>query len=171
MQPLHLFGAGALLAGFGWFLAATGGAGSPVGSTPSVPLIPPLAEGHYVLVVDGDRDQLDIRHASRKVEPWAGVAKGFTSEWTLSIHDDRGALLAEVPIDVTPFAVGVAEKGQPVRVEGCIVRDAHIAMLVNVPRFAAAATYTFARGAGAAGRVLLGTATGAHVRELAEEGR
>ena len=123
-----------------------------------------------MLVVEGDRDQLAITHASAKPDPWAGVPKGFSSRWTLTVKDERGATLAEVPLDVSKFAVGAAEKGRPLRVEGCIVRDSHIAMLVNVPRFDAAATYTLTRIDGDTVHVL-GTATGAHVLDLAGIGR
>jgi len=167
MQPSHLLGFGALLAGL-WLLSVANGPST--GGAPSVPPLPPVANGHYVLVVEGDRDQLSITHASPKPDPWAGVPKGFSSKWTLTVQDAGGATLAEVPLDLSKFAVAAAEKGRPLKVEGCIVRDSHIAMLVNVPRFDAAATYTLTRREGDTVHAL-GTATGSHVRELAGSGR
>ena len=135
-----------------------------------MPPIHPVANGHYVLVVEGDRDRLTITHASAKTDPWAGVPKGLSSTWTLSVHDARGTTLATVPLDMRRFAIGAAERGRPVQVEGCVVRDSRIAMLVNVPRFDAAATYTLTRTDGDKAHVL-GIATAAHVHDLAEGGR
>ena len=161
MNTTPLLGAAALLAAAGWLWLD--------GATPRTmlpPPPPPVADGHYVLVVEGDRNALAVTHANRKTDPWAGVPKGFTSAWMLVIRDDRGAMLAEVPLDVTPFATGAGELGKPVRVEGCVVRDSRVAMLVNVPRFAAAASYAFTRVDG--GRtVALGAVAAETVRELA----
>ncbi|HZN41797.1 MAG TPA: hypothetical protein VFD82_23535 [Planctomycetota bacterium] len=167
MQPTQTVGLGALLAGL-CVLAFTFEPETP-GALP-LPQSPPVANGHYVLVVEGDRDQLTITHASAKTDPWAGVPKGFSSTWTLTVQDERGATLATVPLDVSKFAVAAAERGRPLTVEGCVVRDSRIAMLVNVPRFDAAATYTLTRQDGDRGH-MLGTATGAHVRDLAESRR
>jgi hypothetical protein len=131
------------------------------------------ADGHYVLVVEGDRNALTITHANAKPDPWGGVPKGFTSEWQLTIRDAAGALLATVPLDVSPFVTSEAGQGQPVRVEGCIVRDSRIGMLVNVPRFAEAASYTFSRPAiaGQQAELVIGAAPAAHVRDLAGDAR
>ena len=123
-----------------------------------------------MLVVEGDRSALAITHVRFKEAPWAGVPQGSTSDWTLTVHDATGTELATVPLDVTPFAVDPARQGTPVQVEGCIVRDSRIGMLVNVPAFASAASYTFARGRGEQ-RVVLGQVDGADVRTLAEGGR
>ncbi|MEO6596440.1 MAG: hypothetical protein ABIP94_16945 [Planctomycetota bacterium] len=173
MQLTHLMGAGVALAALGWLLSAHEAVNPPV--APVAPLAPPPAppvpNGHYVLVVEGDRDQLNITHASAKPAPWAGVPVGFTSDWTLTIRDARGELLAEVPLDVTSFATSALEKGQPLQVQGCIVRDSHIAMLVNVPRFDEAASYTFVRSTGRADQTALGTTPGDRVRELVGGGR
>jgi hypothetical protein len=136
-------------------------------TAPAAPTPPPVAAGHYVLVVEGDRDALAITAASRKAEPWAGPAKGLASAWSLTIHDARGELLATVPLDVSPFATD-GQRG--VRVEGCVVRDSRIGMLVNAPAFAAAATYTFTRHEN--GRtVALGTTAAEVVQQLAGERR
>ncbi|MBL8756083.1 MAG: hypothetical protein JNK15_22510 [Planctomycetes bacterium] len=135
-----------------------------------VPPAPPRAEGHFVLVVEGDRDALGITHASRKEAPWAGIPKGFASTWTLTVHDAAGEVLAEVPLDVSPFALRADEKGT-LAVVGCMVRDAKVGMLVSVPAFAAAATYRFSRPGDAGGRQELGTVAGDAVRALAGGGR
>jgi hypothetical protein len=134
------------------------------------PPTPPRAEGHFVLVVEGDRDALTITHASHKQDPWAGIPKGFVSTWTLSIHDAAGELLADVPLDVSPFALRPDEKGT-LTVVGCMVRDAKVGMLVNVPAFATAASYRFTRPGDQGGRRELGTVAGDQVRTLAGGGR
>jgi hypothetical protein len=166
MQTFQLLGAGVLLAGLGFLFLPGQRSG-----TPAEPPQSPQASGHCVLVVEGDRDRLAITHAARKPDPWAGVPQGFASDWTLAIRDAGGRVLVELPIDVSKFDTGALRKGQPVRVEGCVVRDARIAMLVNVPWFAAAATYEFARTGDAGGRVALGSVPAATVARLAGGGR
>ena len=170
MQSTHLLGAGCLIAALGWFVTVSSGDNPPGSGAPSAPPAPPTPRGHYVFVVEGDRDQLAITHANRKADPWAGTPKGFTSDWTLTIHGGDGTLLAEVPLDVRAFDVEASRKGQPLRVEGCVVLDPRIGMLVNAPCFDEAATYTMARR-GEAGRVVLGTADAARIRDLAGGGR
>ncbi|MBX3462236.1 MAG: hypothetical protein KF830_03625 [Planctomycetes bacterium] len=168
MQPTHLLVGGALLAALGWLAAAGTGDAAPPLLPPPPP--PPAADGHYSLVVEGDRDHLAITHARAKAEPWAGVPKGLQSDWRLQIRAADRSLLAEVPLDLAAFDLAPARKGGAVEVDGCIVRDPRVAMLANVPRFAAAAEYTFVRRQGDA-EVWLGTTAGAAVRELAGGGR
>ena len=167
MNISHVLGAGAALAAFGWFLTSSG----TTSPNAAMPPMPPVADGHYVLVVEGDRTALAITAASAKVDPWAGVPKGFTSQWRLSIVDARGDTLAEVPLDVSQFATDAAAAGRGVRVAGCIVTSPHIGILVNVPAFANAAGYTFTRPGAADERIVLGTTTGDRVRELAGGGK
>jgi len=160
MHLSYLFVAGALLAGvavFSW-RDDTGGSAPPPEQ--------PAANGHYVLVVEGDRDQLGVTHANHKTDPWAGVPKGFTSDWTLSIRDAAGTELAAVPLDLSKFDLDPLRKGQALRVQGCIVEDPRIAMLVSVPCFVQAASYAFTRG-----KTAVGTVDGAAVRQLAGGGR
>ncbi len=166
MQLSHALGAGAALAVLGWFFASATPA--PAAPPPQEPE-PPVAAGHYVLVVEGDRNALTITCAAAKAAPWAGVPKGFTSDWRLAIQTARGEVLADVPLDMAPFATGANDRG--VRVEGCIVRDSRIGMLVSVPAFAAAASYTFTRPGAPGERLVLGALTGERVRTLAGGGR
>lgn len=163
MQLTHILGGGLLVAAFS--LLAVRGDGTGSQPTPPVPQ-QPIADGHYVLVVQGDRDQLTVAHANRKADPWAGVPKGLQSAWSLHVHGGDGQLLVSVPLDVSAFDLAAERKGGAIEVEGCIVHDPKIAMLVNVPRFAAAASYTFTRRE-AAGEVTLGVVDGARVRDLA----
>jgi hypothetical protein len=168
MHLTHLLGGVLLVAAFGWFV--TSGDGSAPLTPPAAPVgQPPVADGHYALVVQGDRDQLAITHAVGKDDPWAGVPKGLQSNWRLRIHHRDGSLLAEVPLDLSAFDLAPERKGGPIEVEGCIVRDPRIAMLVNVPRYDAA-SYTFVRRE-RNGEVQLGFVTGDQVRDLAGGGR
>jgi hypothetical protein len=167
MHLSHLLGGGLLVAAFSWFVTSNGTSAPPA---PPVPPQPPVAEGHYVLVVQGDRDQLTVTHANAKVDPWAGVPKGQRSDWLLRIHGGDGALLAEVPLDMSAFDLRPERKGGKIEVEGCIVNDPKVAMLVSVPRFVAATSYTFVRRE-PAGLVPLGTVTGDRVRDLAGGGK
>jgi hypothetical protein len=170
MHLSHLLGAGAALAAIGW-MSATATTPSAPPTDPATHTAAPLANGHHVLVVEGDRNALTITAASHKPDPWAGAPKGFESAWRLRIADASGALLADVPLDVSPFDTDAAALLRPVRVEGCIVRSAAIGMLVNAPAFATAATYTFVRPDAAGAPAAIGTVTGAQVRELAGGGR
>jgi len=174
MHATHLLIVGAALAAFGWFAASTGGPSVP--GQPPLPVAQPLPEppqpnGHFALVVEGDRDRLAITHANGKAAPWAGVPKGFTSAWRLTVLGAGGQILAEVPLDVSAFDVSADRKGGPVQVTGCIVRDPRIVMLVNAPRFAEAAVYTFDRMDGDGVRTEIGRVDGNRVRVLAGGGR
>lgn len=141
---------------------------APPAATAPAAALPP--NGHFVLVVEGDRDALAITHANRKPDPWAGVPKGLRSAWTLTVRDGQDAVLAEVPLDVTPFATDVPPQA-PVQVTGCVVRSPRIGMLVSVPAFAQAASYSFARRDGDGQLRSLGVVDGEAVRTLAGGGR
>lgn len=131
------------------------------------PAAPPAANGHYTLVVEGDRDQLAITHAVWKADPWAGVPKGLTSDWRLLVLDAKGDELANVPLDLSAFDLRPEAKGSAVRSTGCTVLDARVAMLVNVPCHAEqAAAYVFRRGADEVSRT-----AGVEVVRLAGGGR
>jgi hypothetical protein len=163
MQLSHLLGAGVVFAALGLYASTDVGSGH---STAGAMLEPPLAAGHYALVVQGDRDQLSITHAVAKADPWSGVPKGFTSAWSLSIRDANGKELASVPLDLSKFDLSPQAKGQARTSQGCIVIDSHVAMLANVPAFAEAASYTFLRE-----RTEVGTIDAAAVRQMAGGGR
>ena len=94
-----------------------------------------------------------------------------TSSWRLLVVDDAGAELAEVPLDVRPFATGVNSKGKPAVVHGCVVVDSKIGMLVNAPRYAQAASYRFSRTDAAGVVTQLGEVTANQVRDLSGEPR
>ena len=103
--------------------------------------------------------------------PWAGAPKGFDSNWHVTILDALGNKLASVPLDVRPFATGANSVGKPGQVRGCVVVDSKIGMLVNVPAYAAAASYVFARTEVDGVVTTLGTTSGDVIRELARGGR
>jgi hypothetical protein len=168
MHSSHLLGAGAVLAACGWFLTA--GNGTPP-QDPPPPTPPPPAVGHYVLVVEGNRNELAVTAASHKPDPWAGVPKGTTSTWRLRIADAAGATLADVPLDVAAFDTDEGAPLRAVTVQGCVVRSPAIGMLVNVPAFPTAASYTFSRPGARDERVVLGAVPAERVRELTGGGR
>jgi hypothetical protein len=120
-----------------------------------------------VLVVEGDRDGLDVTFARTKQAPWAGAPKGLVSSWRLAVLAADGSTLADVPLDVRRFATDAASQGKPVTVRGCVVVDSRIGMLVSVPRFANAARYRFTRTSERGVELNLGEVLASQVRELA----
>ncbi|MCA8973785.1 MAG: hypothetical protein KDC98_03650 [Planctomycetes bacterium] len=171
MHVTPIVGAAALFAGLGILFfdntaPATATDVEPPATATAEPSTPPAAPGHLVLVVEGDRDQLTITHANRKQDAWAGNAKGLASAWQLSLRDGNGVELAAVPLDMSPFDLDPARKGGPLQVQGCIVRDPHVAMLVNAPALADVASYVFLRG-----DVTVGTIAATEVDRLAGGGR
>ncbi|MGC6486114.1 MAG: hypothetical protein ACON4Z_00575 [Planctomycetota bacterium] len=144
-------------------------AAAPDAAAATVPTPPAAAAGHYVLVVEGDRDGLDVTFARAKRTPWAGAPKGLASSWRLAVLAADGSALADVPLDVRRFATDAASKGAPVTVRGCVVVDSRIGMLVSVPRFAGAARYRFTRSDERGVVTNLGEVPASRVRELAEE--
>lgn len=161
MQLSHLLWTGAVLATLG--ALATFGRHPAAGRDPTEP---PPAVGHDALVVEGDRDGLTITHAVHKPDPWAGTPQGFTSEWSLAIRAADGTDLQIVPLDLGPFDVSAAGKGQPRRVQGCVVTDSRVTMLVNAPSLPGAASYEFRRG-----KLAIGSVPAITVRQLAGGGR
>ena len=175
MQTSHLLGAAALavvaltLFGDRHRSAPKTKAASPARTV--LPAVPAVADGHYVLVVEGDRNGLTVTFASKKPAPWGGRPKGFDSNWRLSVRDAQDVELVDIPLDVRPFATGAASLGKPVVVQGCIVVDSRIGMLVNVPRYAEAESYRFTRTDADGTETVLGTVAAAKVRDLAGDVR
>ena len=124
-----------------------------------------------MLVVEGDRNGLAVSFARKKQARWAGIPKGFDSNWRVSIRDANGRELADVPLDVTPFATDAQSVGKGPRVHGCVVVESRIGLLLNVPAYDAAHSYAFSRTEADGTPVALGTATGHAIRELAGGGR
>lgn len=169
MHPTHLAAVGVVVAATAASFLALGAATPPLPPSAS----PAQPTGHFVLVVEGHREQLAITAARAKPDPWAGAPKDLASAWRLRIEDAAGATLADVPLDVRPFDVEPGALLRKTRVDGCIVRSPAIGMLVNAPAFPHAARYTFTRPGddGEARAHVLGVVDGATVRALAEGGR
>ncbi|MFK7739024.1 MAG: hypothetical protein AB8H80_01780 [Planctomycetota bacterium] len=186
MQTSFALGAGVLLTTAAFVLRPSD-SGTLADGTPATPPMqalepvilpappPPQADGHYVLVVEGDRNQLDVTFASRKTAPWGGVPKGFAgSGWAMRVTDAEGNEICSVPLDMRPFATSERALGQPVQVRGCVLVDSKIGMLVSVPAYDTATNYEFLRPADAGGdqqTTIIGSVSGANVRELAGEER
>jgi len=177
MQLSHLLGTGILIAAIsvlarGDTAPANSSDRAARGPAAPAPLpAPPAADGHYALVVEGDRTGLAVTFASKKAAPWGGIPKGFESNWHVLVLDAAGDEITKVPLDVRPFATGANALGKPVRVHGCVVVDSKIGMLVNVPAYAAAASYVFQRADADNVVTQIGTTSAAVVRELARGGR
>jgi hypothetical protein len=186
MQLLHLLGSAALIAAVSFSVRSNADSTNNPATNPAKPatssaaerITPtvtnteqPVANGHFVLVVEGDRNGLAVSFARKKAARWAGVPKGFDSNWRVSIQDNNGAELADVPLDVRPFATDARSLGRGPRVNGCYVVDSKIGLLLNVPAYAAAQTYEFTRTEVDGTKVALGTMSGNAVRELSGGGR
>ena len=186
MQLSHLLGSAVLIAAVGFSVHGDANNNNRLVIDPTQPLTDsstvqvsppvtapaaPVANGHFVLVVEGDRNGLAVSFARQKAARWAGVQKGFNSNWRVSIRDGNGAELVNVPLDVRPFATDAQSVGQAPRVNGCYVVESRIGLLLNVPAYAAAQTYEFTRAGADGVKVALGTMSGNAVRELARGGR
>lgn len=168
MHVHHLLGAVALATGLGFTFLA--GSGNPpaddVGAIGASAPQPTPPNGHFALVVEGDRDQLGVTFARHKPDPWAGAPKGMLSPWTLSIRDAAGVELAVVPLDMSKFDLRAASKGNGLDVQGCVVTDSRVSMLVSVPSIAHAASYVFLRD-----RIVVSVVDAQTVNQLAGGGR
>lgn len=123
---------------------------------------PPAAgPGHLVLIVEGTVRALDITAAVAKPDPWGGVPKGLRSPFELRILAEDGGELAVLPLDLSAFDTDPESIGRPLVVQGCLVRDWRIGLLVSVPDFDAAARYRFERDG-----VAIGEVAGETVRQL-----
>jgi hypothetical protein len=186
MQLSHLLGSAVLIAAVGFSVRGDadnnnrlvidptqplGGSSTVQVSPPATAPAAPVASGHFVLVVEGDRNGLAVTFARQKAARWAGVQKGFNSNWRVLIRDGNGAELVDVPIDVRPFATDAQSVGRAPRVNGCYVVESKIGLLLNVPAYAVAQTYEFTRAGTDGVKVPLGTMSGNAVRELAGGGR
>ena len=181
MQLSQLIASGLLIATFGILSSrdASDEIPSEIVATATTPILATqtrqdnkaTANGHYVLVIEGNRDGLAVTFARKKDDQWAGIPKGLSSNWRVSILDDKRQELATIPIDVSSFATDVQSLGQPARVQGCMVVDSKIGLLLNVPAFAAATNYVFSRTEPNGQITKLGTTSAPAVRELAGGGR
>lgn len=142
---------------------ATGAPAKPV-TAPPPPQLP--GSGHYVLVIEGDRDALTVTHSSRKTARWAGVQKGLVSQWSLSIRDAANNELESIPLDLSHFDLRPERKGGALKVQGCVVRDTKVGILASAPCLKNAARYVFLRG-----KEVVGTVAATRVFELAGGGR
>ena len=118
-------------------------AGAPTAPAPQ----DPEANGHWVLVVEGNVERLAVTAAIPKPDPWAGTPTGLQSPFTLRLLDGKGALLQAVPVDLSRFDTDPAHIGKPVAVTGCVVRDSRIGLLVNVPQLQGLRRFEFWRDA------------------------
>ncbi|MCR9244901.1 MAG: hypothetical protein NXI31_07705 [bacterium] len=146
---------------------ANAGIATATTAKPAVSPPPQLpGSGHYVLVIEGDRDALTVTHSSRKPARWAGVQKGLVSQWSLSIRDAANNELESIPLDLSHFDLRPERKGGALKVQGCVVRDTKVGILASVPCLENAARYMFLRG-----KEVVGSVAATRVFELAGGGR
>ena len=103
------------------------------GSAP--PPLPPVVQGHLVLVIEGNAAALRVTAAAPKPDPWGGVPRGLESRHSIAILAADGSVLGSYPLDLSHFDLDPANIGTGPRVEGCQVVDTQVTALASVPRF------------------------------------
>ncbi|GDY02290.1 hypothetical protein LBMAG49_16190 [Planctomycetota bacterium] len=101
------------------------------------------ANGHLILIVQGNVQQLTITHAVAKADPFAGAPKGLQSRFAVRLLGDKDQELLSVPIDLSRFDTDKSHIGKPKRVQECEIWSSAIALSVNVPRIEAVRRYEF----------------------------
>lgn len=104
----------------------------------------PVAAGHLILQVEGDALALRVTRITPKADP-CGLVRS-SSPYAVVVHDADGHELSRTPLDLSAFDLDPARIGGALRVEGCVVRDPHVATLVSVPRFSTASSLTLVHG-------------------------
>ncbi len=108
--------------------------------------------GHLILVVEGDATRLYVSHIAAKPAPYNPV-RNSESTWSVAVIGENGSELGRFPLDLSLFDLDPAHVGQPLRVEGDVVRDTRVATLVSIPRFAEAEELVFRIDRQVVGRV------------------
>jgi hypothetical protein len=104
----------------------------------------PEPQGHLILQVEGDAGALQVTRITPKPDP-CGPAR-LHSEYAVVVRDAAGTELGRVPMDLSAFDLDPARIGQPLRVEGCVVKDTRVATLVSIPRWPTAAALDLVQG-------------------------
>ncbi|MCA8957985.1 MAG: hypothetical protein KDC87_18060 [Planctomycetes bacterium] len=118
---------------------------------PSSALAPPADIGHLILQLEGDVRALQVVHLTPK--PSAFNPTYRPSPFSIDLYDQAGNRLGSYPLDLSRFDTDPLRVGQPLRVEGCEVRDPHIAMLANIPYLPDACSIRICRGDKELGRL------------------
>lgn len=95
----------------------------------------PAMSGHLLLVVEGDANGLRVSHITPKQDPH-NPTRGPESEWSVAVLGFDGTELGRFPMDLSQFDLDPARVGQPLRVEGDVVWETQVAILVSIPYFA-----------------------------------
>ncbi|MEZ5965082.1 MAG: hypothetical protein R3F56_14705 [Planctomycetota bacterium] len=141
---------------------AMSGAAVAVASLESPPA-PPAPTGHLILQVEGDAAALHVTRITKKADP-CGVAR-TASHYTIVVRDAGGRELSRTPLDLSAFDLDPARIGGALRVEGCVVKDPHVATLASVPCWPTASSLEIL-----AGNVRLGELTAARYAQLVAAG-
>ncbi|GAB4158359.1 MAG: hypothetical protein Fur0037_25900 [Planctomycetota bacterium] len=89
--------------------------------------------GHFVIALEGTVQKLAATRAARKADPCGAIPKGLASAFAVVALDAKGEALWIRPIDLSSFDTDPSHIGRPIEVEGCVVKDWRIGLLVNVP--------------------------------------
>lgn len=106
-------------------------------------VIPQQPGGHFVLIVQGDANELRVTGAVAKTTACGAQQKGLKSDWEVRVLGPSGTVLHSQPLDLSGFDMDPAHIGRPDRADGCVVRSTRVAMLVNLPAFAHATAVEF----------------------------
>lgn len=106
---------------------------------------PPTPAGHLILQIEGDAASLQVTRITKKSDP-CGAAR-LQSAYAIVVRDAAGAELGRTPLDLSAFDLDPARLGGALRVEGCVVRDPHVATLANVPYWPTATHLEIVHGA------------------------
>ncbi len=120
-------------------------------------------QGHLILQIEGDARALRVTRITPKVDP-CGPAR-FASAHAVVVRDAAGSELGRVPLDLSNFDLDPARVGGALTVEGCMVRDPHVATLVSIPRWPTAASLEVVHA-----QQVLGTLAGGAYAELVTAG-
>lgn len=112
---------------------------------------PPAPVGHLILQIEGDAAALQVTRITKKTDPCGPVRTA--SEYAVVVRDAAGAELSRTPLDLSAFDLDPARLGGALRVEGCVVRDPHVATLASVPCWPTAARLELVHGAARLGEV------------------
>ena len=97
-----------------------------------------------VLVVEGDARGMRVTHAQAKADAYQGAKPGLANRtYEVEVQNAAGVALGTYPLDLSHFDLDPQRVGQPLRVEGDVVRNTQVTALTNVPTLPGMARIAF----------------------------